>query len=107
VGKFTAGSRNVTWRCVLKRTLTTAIVLALCVVVAFALIGCSGGAKSASSPGEQLVLDNCGSCHPADRALSATKDAAGWGSTVDRMKTHGLQISDADKAAIVEYLSTK
>lgn len=48
----------------------------------------------------------CSLCHVLDRPLKKNKDRAGWDKTVARMKGYaGDRITDADAAAIVEYLA--
>ena len=62
------------------------------------------GAGSTSDP-SQLVAQKCSRCHPIQRVQAAHKDQAGWSRTVDRMMTHGLQVTAAEKSAIVGYLA--
>jgi cytochrome c5 len=56
------------------------------------------------SPGAALVSQKCSMCHTLERVESATYDAAGWGSTIERMVKSGLVISDDEKTAILQYL---
>jgi len=42
-----------------------------------------------------------------DRVQAAQKDKAGWESTVDRMVGHGLEVTDAERTAIIDYLVSK
>lgn len=75
-----------------------------------ALAGCvaaSGSGTTGSSGGAQLVQQKCTRCHSIDRVQTAQKDRAGWTATVERMVTHGLQVTDAEKAAIIDYLAGK
>jgi len=87
----------------------TVLVLALAAATLVpALAACapttgSGAGGSASDPG-QLIAEKCSRCHPLQRVQAARKDQAGWSATVDRMTTHGLQVTDAEKTAIVGYL---
>lgn len=57
--------------------------------------------------GEALVNERCTQCHDLMRVnrVKATKDAAGWERTVDRMvsKREGL-LNEAERAAVLEYL---
>ena len=59
-------------------------------------------------PGLEKVQSNCGLCHSLDyvQMNSPFLNAAGWDSEVTKMiKAFGAPISDADAAAIKEYLS--
>lgn len=58
----------------------------------------------AAEDGKTLFESRCTICHAATRALSASKDKAGWTATIERMKGKGAQVSDADAAAIADYL---
>ncbi|GAB4449845.1 MAG: hypothetical protein Kow00120_20100 [Anaerolineae bacterium] len=57
--------------------------------------------------GAALVAERCTVCHTADRIDNASKDAAGWTATVDRMIGHGAQLDDAERAAVIEYLASR
>lgn len=74
-----------------------------------ALIGCSApaGGTSTSLDGKTLVAEQCGQCHPVERVNGAKKDQAGWTATVGRMRTNGLDVSDEQAAAIVQYLTER
>jgi hypothetical protein len=41
-----------------------------------------------------------------DRIDNASKDRAGWETTVDRMIGHGAQLDADERAAVIEYLSS-
>lgn len=55
--------------------------------------------------GESLVQERCSQCHRLGRVERATKDQAGWETTVDRMisKRAGL-LNAEEREAVVEYL---
>lgn len=65
----------------------------------------NGGA--AASEGEALVSEKCTQCHSIDRVDAAVKDQSGWQATVDRMVRNGLEVTDAEKATIVEWLTAR
>ena len=91
------------------RTRMSATVATAGLLVAAAILaGCAQQAVvgAASSDGGGLVESKCGRCHPLERVRAAKKDKAGWTATVERMTTHGLQVTAAQKAAIIAYLST-
>ncbi len=55
--------------------------------------------------GEKLVKKRCTACHSLDRLYHANKDKAGWEKTVDRMIRKGVRLNDAERQAVVDYLS--
>lgn len=68
-----------------------------------ALIAAS--AAFAAADGKALFEEKCTTCHAASRALSASKDKAGWVKTVEKMRKKGAQVDEAEAAAIVDYLA--
>jgi competence protein ComEA len=56
--------------------------------------------------GRKETLDLCGTCHEAAKATSVKLTRDGWIETIDRMKAFGAAGSDADFAAVLEYLAT-
>jgi cytochrome c5 len=78
-----------------------------CAAVLLAGCGASGSGSASSADGATLVSQVCSKCHPVSRVDGAKKDRSGWTATVDRMVTHGLQVSDAQKTAIVDYLTKR
>jgi hypothetical protein len=69
--------------------------------------GCGRAVTSSSTDGATLVSQLCARCHPIDRVKAARKDRSGWTSTVTRMRVQGLQVNDAQAAAIVGYLTQR
>lgn len=67
----------------------------------------AGGAEEEPATVEpaQLTEEKCSGCHEYSRVTSATKDAAGWESTVDRMISNGMVISADERQIIIDYLS--
>jgi mono/diheme cytochrome c family protein len=88
------------------RTLTIAIVAAVLCVPAFAD---EASVALTKAPGLDKVASNCGTCHSLDyiQMNSPFMNAATWDAEVTKMiKAFGAPISDADAAAIREYLKT-
>jgi cytochrome c5 len=54
--------------------------------------------------GDALVSERCTVCHTRDRIDEADKDEEGWTATVDRMISYGAQLSDEERAAVIQYL---
>ena len=59
------------------------------------------------APGQQVVEDNCGSCHSLDylRTNSPFLDRKGWQSEVTKMtNAFGAPVTPEDAKTIVDYL---
>lgn len=72
----------------------------------------SPAAISVSSPNidlrasEALMQKKCSRCHTLDRVIGARKDAAGWSSTINRMRAlPGSHISEDEAKTILSYLA--
>jgi predicted ester cyclase len=64
----------------------------------------AGGGDTGMLDGNALVDERCTVCHSRERIDNADKDEAGWTETVDRMIGHGAQLSDEERAAVIQYL---
>jgi cytochrome c5 len=62
------------------------------------------GGDTGMLDGNALVDERCTVCHSRERIDQAVKDEAGWTETVDRMIGHGAQLSDEERAAVIQYL---
>jgi mono/diheme cytochrome c family protein len=86
-------------------------ILVVASALLFGFFGC--GKKSTESTtdgaldGEKLVQERCASCHGLDRIDSADKDRDGWEKTVDQMISKGAQVNDAERQAVIDYLSNQ
>ena len=56
------------------------------------------------SEGDLLVDARCTRCHSRTRVDAVQKDRAGWEATIDRMVTNGAELTDEERAKIIEYL---
>jgi cytochrome c5 len=96
------------------------IVIGLVVVILLAACGSSSSQPTQAPPASQptavmtaaLALDGatlletrCSICHSADRAKQARKTQEQWDQTVTRMIGKGAKLTEAEKAALVEYLA--
>jgi cytochrome c5 len=57
--------------------------------------------------GAQLVSERCTVCHSIDRInnkIASGADRAAWEQTVDRMISHGAQLSTDERQAVLDYL---
>ena len=57
-------------------------------------------------PGKETTLRLCGQCHEAAKATSVKLTREGWVETIDRMKVFGADGTEADFAAVLDYLAT-
>jgi mono/diheme cytochrome c family protein len=86
------------------RALTIAIIAAAFAVPAFAD---EASVALTKAPGLDKVASNCGTCHSLDyiQMNSPFMNAATWDTEVTKMiKAYGAPISEADAAAIKDYL---
>lgn len=51
-----------------------------------------------------LFADRCGRCHGLERVNAKRYPRTEWETTVRRMQSNGLYLSDAERAALVDYL---
>lgn len=56
---------------------------------------------------EELIIERCSVCHSVDRVFSADKTEEQWDSTIDRMINLGAEVSDEEKALIIEWLTSQ
>ena len=68
---------------------------------------CLAAAAWAADEGKALFESKCTVCHEASRALTASKNRAGWDKTIAQMKAKGAKVSAEEAAAIAEYLIRK
>jgi cytochrome c5 len=88
------------------RTTSLAVTMAgIAYVLVVLASGCAASTGNSSTDGQALVGRLCNRCHPIDRVEAANHDRAGWTATVGRMRSHGLQVSDSQAAAIADYLT--
>jgi mono/diheme cytochrome c family protein len=86
------------------RALIIALISAVCILPALAD---EQPIELKKAPGLDKVASNCGTCHSLDyiQMNSPFMNAATWDAEVAKMiKAFGAPISDADAAAIKEYL---
>lgn len=77
------------------------VTVTVLVITALTLGACSTGTDGAS-----LVESRCGSCHSVDWVTGASESArADWEGTVARMEAKGLQVTDDERATIIDHLN--
>ena len=61
--------------------------------------------QGTSLDGKALMETQCSKCHDLGRVTSQSKTESEWTATVDRMINKGAVLNDAEKAAVITYLS--
>jgi competence protein ComEA len=56
-------------------------------------------------PGKDVTVRLCGTCHPAERSAAVRLTRDGWRDVIAKMVALGAQGSDAERAAVLDYLS--
>jgi competence protein ComEA len=82
------------------RSTVTSIVFAVIAMPAVA------GAQLPDGPGRAETIRVCGTCHPPERGASVRLTHEGWEDVITRMVGLGARGTDAELAAVLEYLST-
>ena len=85
-------------------SLTGLVVIAVLTVAA---AGCSSASEGATIDSESLLQRRCGVCHTLERVDAVTKDRAGWLTTIDRMRTKGAAVNDAESQQLADYLESR
>jgi Asp-tRNA(Asn)/Glu-tRNA(Gln) amidotransferase A subunit family amidase len=91
----------------------TAAVCLLTIALAVACGSQQGGSSpppptaiaTAELSGAELLQTRCTECHTLDRVETSHKTEAEWETTVQRMREHGAQLTDAEAQTLVKYLA--
>src|SRR5690348_4384152 len=57
-------------------------------------------------PNRDLVEHKCGSCHTLEMVAINGRTGDKWNNTIDEMMSYGLQLSPAERALVLAYLTT-
>jgi competence protein ComEA len=66
----------------------------------------SAHAQLPEGPGRAETVRMCGTCHPPERGASVRLTREGWEDVIARMVALGARGTDAELAAVLDYLST-
>jgi hypothetical protein len=94
-----------------KRTISLISILFIAVFIGIFLVSCGSGnsnttpSTSGGTDGASLMQDRCSVCHSLDRVTSAHKTTAEWTTTVERMVSHGAQLSSQEQQTLIDYLA--
>ena len=64
------------------------------------------GAAFAQLAGKAIVDNACSKCHGIKKVESASKNAAEWEATLDRMIKKGANVTPEKRDAVLKYLNT-
>jgi cytochrome c5 len=65
----------------------------------------AGQSTAADNEAKALIAGVCSSCHAADLTTSKKADKTEWAGIVDRMKTYGTTLTEAQTTLLVDYLA--
>ncbi len=83
------------------------LLIVILVIAVFVLAGCKSEAAPTPHPGEALVQSKCSTCHGIAQVNNAKYSRDIWQATVDRMVLSGMEVTDEQKAQIVDYLALR
>ena len=81
------------------------LIIIVIVSLSIVLSACAPGTQSSTVDAKALTEAKCSTCHSIDRVKNANKTQSEWSSVVLRMVGQGLDVTDAEKEAIVTYLA--
>lgn len=83
--------------------------LVVLVIAAIVLVGCGSPEPVAPTPhpGQALVATKCSTCHSIVQVDNAKYSREIWETTVNRMVMAGMQITDEQKASVIDYLAIR
>jgi hypothetical protein len=71
------------------------------------MLPASAWSQLPDGPGRAETIKVCGTCHPAERGASVRLTREGWEDVITRMAGLGARGTDAELAAVLEYLATQ
>jgi competence protein ComEA len=74
-------------------------------LVSFAALVLPVAAQLPDGAGRAETQKLCSQCHELERSISLRQDRGGWQATVTKMASLGMEASDKDLAAVVDYLT--
>ena len=80
-------------------------VAVLLVVLTLSLLTGVAITSADENEGVMLLDARCSKCHGVDKVIKKKKTPEAWEKTVSRMVQKGAELTDAEQALLIEYLS--
>jgi hypothetical protein len=81
--------------------------LMLGLIGVFLLSAGAGAVELPAGPNKDVVARACSACHDLDMVYEAAgQTREGWNGTIEEMTGYGLKVSAAERAQILEYLTS-
>lgn len=71
----------------------------------FVIAAATMRAQMPEGTGREETQKLCSGCHELERSISLRQDRDGWKTTINKMVSFGMQGTDRDLSAVLEYLS--
>lgn len=83
--------------------------LVVLVIATIVLVGCGSPEPAVPTPhpGQALVETKCSTCHSIVQVNNAKYSREIWDTTVNKMVMAGMQITDEQKALVIDYLAIR
>ena len=82
------------------------LALTLGLLAALALPAAAGASQLIARDAKDVTLRVCGVCHQPDRTASLRLTRDGWDELIGEMVKRGAKLTDAERAQVLDYLST-
>jgi competence protein ComEA len=69
------------------------------------ILAAAAFAQLPEGPGKAETLKFCSQCHELERSISLQQDRGGWQVTVTKMASLGMEATDQELAAVIDYLA--
>lgn len=79
------------------------ILISLLLMTGMILAACKSDAD-VSLDGISVLEDRCVECHNLSRVKTASKSREEWSRTIDRMITHGAELTSEETDVLLDYL---
>ena len=65
------------------------------------------GVELPAGPNKDIVVRTCSACHDLDMVFEAAgQTREGWNGTIEEMTGYGLKLSPAERAQVLDYLTS-
>ncbi len=87
------------------RGMIPTVAFALFMVGNWPLLSASQGPPLPDGPGKAETQKLCSQCHELAQSVSLNQDHAGWQKTVSKMANFGMEATEKEISAVIEYLA--